>query len=437
MKKCVGLLAFTLLFCFALLSGVEAAKLSEDTLAKKKEGYYVTGLPLVNFSSDDGIGYGVRLYLYNNGNKTDAYFDSTPYFMQMYLQYFATTKGVQYHELNFDFPYLMGTKFRVKTAFVYNVELNANYFGQGADAANDKLSTPVSLGSVKTFSKYADYQDYIDDNENYYKYYNYQIYKPKYYIYLFRDLTDELKLMIGAEIKYINIYTWKGHHHDGSEQVITKLDEDRNKLTGTNGGWTNFVRFGIGYDTRDFEPDPNKGYYFDYSIEAASGIIGSEYNFIKNNVQAQYYFSPVKKLRFGFRVGYTASAYDIPFYEEDWFGFALNRRQGLGSNRTLLGYKKSRFVGRTMTCASFEPRWQFAEVSGAGQRFAFNLLGFIDTGNVYDDSFDPFSDPRFSDYKVTYGGGLVIAWNLSTIVHFLYGKSKEDSSISIDFEYKF
>ncbi|HDP80670.1 MAG TPA: hypothetical protein ENN21_07495 [Spirochaetes bacterium] len=435
MKKITALLAFFALICFALPPGVNAAKLSEDVLSKKKEGYYVTGLPLVNFSSDDGFGYGARVYLYNNGQKDDAFFDSTPYFMQLYAQYFATTGGVQYHELNLDMPYFLGTKFRVLTALVYNIELNANYFGQGADAAQQKFSP--SAAAPETFSKYADFADWVDDNEGYAKYYNYTIHKPKTYIYLFRNLTEELKLMVGAEFKYINIYSWKDEKFDGDRQIITKFDEDRDKLTGTPGGWTNFARFGIGYDTRDYEPDPNKGFYIDYCIEMGTGLLGSEYTWVKNNAQAQLYLNPVKSLVFAFRVGYTAAALDIPFYEEDYFGFALNRRQGLGGNRTLHGYKKSRFVGRTMTVGNFEPRWEFAEVSGAGQRFAFQLVGCLDAGNVYDDSMDPFTDPRFDDYKIGYGGGLAIAWNQATIVHFLYGRSSEDSSISIDFNYTF
>ena len=80
--------------------GAQAAKLSEDTLAKKKEGWYPTGLPLVNFSSDDGFGYGVRGYVYYNGSKDDPYFDSTPYFMQLYAQFFATTGGANPEPIN-------------------------------------------------------------------------------------------------------------------------------------------------------------------------------------------------------------------------------------------------------------------------------------------------------------------------------------------------
>ncbi len=119
-----------------------AGKLSDEDLAKKEEGWYPTGLPLINFSSDDGVGYGVRVYLYNNGKKTDKYFEYSPYFLQMYAQFFQSTNGISYHELNLDLPYIFGTEFRVKTALVYDADMNANYFGLGERDARRHLRTP-------------------------------------------------------------------------------------------------------------------------------------------------------------------------------------------------------------------------------------------------------------------------------------------------------
>ncbi|MCU0845117.1 MAG: DUF5982 domain-containing protein [Spirochaetes bacterium] len=435
MKKClVVCLALFMALAFLPL-GAQAAKLSEDTLAKKKEGWYPTGLPLVNFSSDDGFGYGVRGYVYYNGSKDDPYFDSTPYFMQLYAQFFATTGGVYYHELNLDMPYFMGTKFRILSAAVLNKDKNANFFGLGADNAKRNFYDNTD----KEYSKYSDFQEDFLDLPGNEKWHKYSISKPKFYFYLFRDITEGLKLMLGAEFKKIEISPWDNKEFDNhvqNETLLTKWNNEKG-VPGFDGGWTNFGRIGIGYDTRDFEPDPKKGYYAEYCFEVATEVLGSEYDFTKHNVQLMYFLTPFNPLTFGLRAGYTTSANEIPFYEMDYFGFALNRRQGLGGNRTLLGYKKSRFVGKTMTVANADARFQFWEIAGGGQRFVFKLIGFFDTGNVYDEAANPFDSPRWGDYHHSYGGGLAIAWNLSTIVHFLYGMSEEDSAISIDFNYKF
>ncbi|TAL32982.1 MAG: hypothetical protein EPN93_15055 [Spirochaetes bacterium] len=409
----------------------EDTKMDKETLENKIEGWYPTGLPLINYSSDEGFGYGLRGYIYYDGNKDDPYYDVAPYFLQMYAQFFQTTNGVQYHELNVDMPYFMGTKFRIMTALVYEKNLNANYFGLGAKNA----TRPLTDNTGDTHSTYSGFLDYTEENEGYAKWYNYTITKPKYFFSLFRKLPANFQVMAGVEFKKVTIETWDGDKFDGDNQVETLLYRDRNIVPGYKGGWTNYARFGAGYDTRDYEPDPNRGVYVDYCIEVSTPALGSEYSFYKNTFGARTYLNPVKPLVFAFRVGYTTAAEDIPFYEQNWFGFPLSRKNGLGGNWTLRGYKADRFVGRTMTLANVEARWRFAGVSGAGQKFDFKLVGFADTGCVYDEAADPVTKPRFADYHHSFGGGLVIAWNQATIIHFYAGFSKEDMGIFINFEH--
>jgi len=115
MKKCFLVILIVLLSLVVLLPFTYAAKLSDEDLAKKKEGWYPTGLPLVNYDSDNGFGYGVRVYMYNNGSRDEENFAYAPYKMQLYGQFYQTTNGYQYHEVNLDMPYIMGTKFRIIT----------------------------------------------------------------------------------------------------------------------------------------------------------------------------------------------------------------------------------------------------------------------------------------------------------------------------------
>ncbi|EMO26345.1 hypothetical protein LEP1GSC170_5548 [Leptospira interrogans serovar Bataviae str. HAI135] len=46
-----------------------AKQMCKKDLDNKKEGWYPTGLPLINSDPNEGIGYGVRVYGYNNGKK--------------------------------------------------------------------------------------------------------------------------------------------------------------------------------------------------------------------------------------------------------------------------------------------------------------------------------------------------------------------------------
>lgn len=125
------------------------------------------------------------------------------------------------------------------------------------------------------------------------------------------------------------------------------------------------------------------------------------------------------------------------FFKMGYFGFSLNRQTALGNNRTLRGYREQRFVGNTMTVGNAELRWKFAEINPWDQNFQFKITVFYDAGNVYDKAKDPLTEPCFGNYHHGYGGGLVIAWNMATIVHFYFGMSKEDSSISVDFSHTF
>ena len=413
-----------------------AAKLSEEKLAKKKEGYYVTGLPLINYTSDDGLGYGARVYLYNNGNKGDEYYDETPYFMALYAQFYMTTTGKMYHELNLDNYNVLGTKYRVKAFFAYDYDQNANFFGVGSITTERKLFD----SSFNTYDTYADYFDEFLDagNKENYKYNKYQIAKPTFNLDFFGPIANNINFILGVQVMYADIKTWQGKDFKIKGDEYTQLNPtlfDILDPTGADGGWTNNFRVGIAYDTRDFEPDPTKGTNIDYSFVISPKAMGSEEYYNRSTVGARYWLTPVKDLTFVGRVAYTNAFGDIPFYEAPYFWFPFKRQHGLGANRTLRGYKKYRFVGETMTCANAEARFKFWEVAGGGQRFVFKVAVYGDIGNAYDDWDEPFSDPRWDDYKYSYGAALVIAWNQATIVHFAYSMSPEDSAISIDFDH--
>ena len=70
-------------------------------------GYKATAIPILNFNSDDGAGYGVRSYLYNYDGNT------IPYQRQYSLQAFFTTGGKWVHRVLIDDPNFI-SKYRVE-----------------------------------------------------------------------------------------------------------------------------------------------------------------------------------------------------------------------------------------------------------------------------------------------------------------------------------
>jgi len=105
--------------------------LRDDDVAQKVEGGYFTGLPLVNSDPDLGIGFGARVYRYENGTKGSDFFRYTPYRARVFAQAFFATKGFQYHFIDWDMPYLDDTPFRLKGSLIFEPNTATNYFRNG------------------------------------------------------------------------------------------------------------------------------------------------------------------------------------------------------------------------------------------------------------------------------------------------------------------
>ena len=108
--------------------------LSEKDLKNKSEGFYVTPLPLFNVDADNGVGYGIRVLAFYNGKKDDVLFLYTPYRHRISAQFFQTRNGMQFHIINYDAPYIMNTRFRIRGTLTYDKNINENFFGIGTRA---------------------------------------------------------------------------------------------------------------------------------------------------------------------------------------------------------------------------------------------------------------------------------------------------------------
>ncbi|MCB1160891.1 MAG: BamA/TamA family outer membrane protein, partial [Leptospiraceae bacterium] len=208
-------------------------------------------------------------------------------------------------------------------------------------------------------------------------------------------------------------------------QGTTKLTEDAEakKISGYNGGYINLLRFGLVYDTRDFEPDPNKGVFAEVTHERAEKAIGSDFQYNKMFYSVRVFYSPFPKVFEKFvlagKLSFVNTKGNAPFFEyRNMWGTETNI-SGLGGRTTLRGYMQDRFVGPAMGFGNLEVRWKFYEVPG----FAFNLVPFFDFGRVWDRA----ENASLKDYKYSAGVGLRIAWNQSTIIYVDVASSRENS----------
>ncbi|PJZ65701.1 peptide-binding protein [Leptospira wolffii] len=456
-------------------------QLCAKDLEVKKEGWYPTGLPLINSDPNEGIGYGVRAYAYNNGKKSDPLFDYTPYRLRFFAQYFNTNKNAQYHQLSLDMPFIANTQWRLRADAFLTITPTTLFFGIGESSLKtlSYYDRNQPGGNLYTNATYADQernlsyyrpggpQDPVAFGGNTYygvpsqpgfmvtdrMYNRYEIETPMINLSTERSyFGGTVRLVAGIKASNNIIRTFDGKKAHGYDPVLgsdfnaadvpngkTRLTEDQEagKILGYNGGYVNAIRLALVYDTRDFEPDPNSGTFLEATYEKNSKAFGSDFEFQKYFAQGKFFWSPFPKvfdkLVVASRFGMGLSEGDVPFFEYRNMWGTEGLIGGLGGLRTLRGYKQDRFVGRVMGWGNLEVRWKFAQMSVGGEYFAFNLVPFFDFGRIWDDEHKIGT----KDYKYSKGIGLRIAWNQATIIMIDYAKSREDEQVFVNFSHAF
>jgi outer membrane protein assembly factor BamA len=420
-------------------------------LAEKKEGDYVTPIPLVDSDPDTGFGFGARLYFYDDGLRDHALFRYTPYRHRAFAQVFATTNGYQEHRLDYDAPYLADSPFRLHLTAYYERNTAQNYFGRGSATMGDLGFTAAGAQTFSSFDDYASALRRLRPGGVAYTLYNkYDLEDPGAAATLQRDFFGGVvRVQMGFAASYVRIRDFTGTQTEADDPAhgatgvaatmgTTRLREDcaSARIVGCGGGVNDTLVAGVAFDTRDFEPDPNAGFFADATGEISSRYIGSEYDYARVTVSPRAFVSPFPALAdlvIAGRAVYSVQSAGTPFFAMNTLAFTDGDRQGLGGLWTLRGYKQDRFVGAAAAMGNLEVRWTFADFEVASQRVALILVPFLDGGRV----FDSVGSFTLKGWRRGEGAGLRVAWNKSTVIVFDYGVSSEDSGLYMDFGHQF
>lgn len=427
------------------LSFIKSKRMSDADLEKKKEGTFITGIP--DFSSDPvtGFGFGARTNIYWNGNRDNPLFPYTPYLMKLTANAAYYTSNARELILKLDVPYYKGTRWRFKVDFKAQQNPANLYFGL-TESTLGQLRLPSDENT--TFSTYAAFDrarktlrpggvgeaDFVTDAlSNRFR-------ETEYMLNLKADYAlgkGKWRIMGGYEIQHLSYATFEGMEAEAIDPItgqtttapngisLLRRDFEDGLISGVDGGWVSIIQTALIFDTRDFEPDPTKGYYFEIANEYSSKYIGSQFDFNKFFIQGRAYQKiPVGKRtvlagRFGAGNIFGNNA---PFFEFQDQWSPEGSINALGGRQSLRSYRANRFLARSMWFTNVELRVRLAETKLGKQRFAFGIAPFFDAGTVR----DRWQDLNFKNIKTSYGGGLRIAWNQSTILSFDYGRSKED-----------
>ena len=428
------------------LSFIKSKRMSDADLAKKKEGTFFTAIPDLSSDPVTGFGVGLRSNIYWNGTRTNPLFPYTPYLAKLKANAAYYTTNARELVLSLDVPYYNGSRWRFRVDFKAQQNPSNLYFGS-SESTLGQLRLPSTPTGGQTYSTYKDFDKARktlrpgDSTESAYvtDALSNRFRETVYMLNLKADYAlgkGRWRIMGGYEIQHLSYKTFEGFNAEALDSTgksttapngtsLLRRDYERGLVHGLNGGWISIIQTALIFDTRDFEPDPSRGYYFELANEFSNPIIGSQFDFNKLFVQGRVY----KKLPIGPRTVLTVrvGAGNIfgskaPFFEfqDQWSpDGSIN---ALGGRQSLRGFRQNRFLARSMWFSNVELRVRLAEVKFRKQRFSFTVVPFFDAGTVR----DRWQDLNFSNIKTSYGGGLRIAWNQSTVLSFDFGLSKED-----------
>jgi hypothetical protein len=436
--------AFAFSFSFNFFGQVSDDIELENTIKEEgkkdkiKEGWNFGGLPVISYDSDLGLQLGalVNAYDYGDGSRYPVYDQS------IYLEGSWFLKGSGIFRFNYDSDRLI-KGIRTMADISYLPDQTYKFFGFN--------------GYESIYN-----QDWENDESADYKSRVYYRYKRQF----FRAKFDFQGNIIGSKFRWLaglDFYSIAispvdiNHLNDGKpsdEQLPDTIGlygqyVDWNIISANeaDGGMFTAFKVGLVFDTRDNEPNPNRGIWSDIIFVSVPKITSNmDAGFYKLAITHRQYFTLIKNhLTFAYRLGLQVNvAGTTPFYAQELMFYSKMvgaYNEGLGGAKTIRGIQRNRVVGDGFVFGNFELRWKVVKFIWFNQNFYIALSGFYDTGRdiqytnvqniveneniVYpegESQADYFNFGAESFHNAV-GAGLHIAMNQNFIVAVDYGRA--------------
>ncbi|HXD49871.1 MAG TPA: BamA/TamA family outer membrane protein [Gemmatimonadaceae bacterium] len=362
---------------FLVLAVVARAAIAQSPDRSRVE---LSGIPALNFDSDEGFGYGVVLAAYDYRPKRASY-DWT-----IEPTVFLTTRGRRDYTIFFDAPAGATRHFRY-TAFAGREEqLAAPYYGIGNDTPYDPS---VESGSTRYFYRYGrnrlraafDVQHSIG--------------RPS------------LRALFGGGISNDRIDLTP---FDSGSTLIEHEVAGQTPPT----GHTNYLRVGITWDTRDREIAPHTGTWIDVLAQRVDRRFGASSDYTRWTGTARRYQPLGDRLTLASRLVAQHIAGDAPFYVLADIQTTQQWQDGLGGSSSVRGLPKDRYVGKGLMFANNELRWRAADFKLVGRPSSVVLSAFADAGRVWSGGIDPST--AVDELHAGYGAGTRLAFGDSFVI---------------------
>ena len=439
MKKYVLFLVLLLFFTAFLKAQTNVHKTLTDTVHEHpKTGYNFGGLPLVGFSTDYGVLFGLFANVYNFGNGKIY----PKYYQNLFMAVTGTTKGGRTYQMFFDSEHLIkGLRFTADISHLTDQALPFYGFNGTQSVYDSRLENDGS-------------NEYISR-----MFYRYHRKLTRILINLQGSLgTSGFKWFSGVQsinfntssvdVDVLNVGL-KGPkllpHVDGiyDDYIKWGLIDNAEK----NGGTLNYLLSGIIYNTRDNESNPGKGIWTEAITAIAPGAVNPEKGFTRLSITHRQYFTLIpKRLIFAYRLNWQQTLTGkTPFYFLSYqltsMPFSLTV-DGLGGANTIRGILQNRIIAEGVALGNAELRFKAWQTYWLKQNFYIGLTSFYDAGMVTKSrtenlSLVPLADRQkyFTENATGHisqsaGMGLHLVMNQNFNVSFDYGRafSKVDGS---------
>ena len=411
--KILNLYIFLLFLIFLNSSVFASNNLIDD---KKEETKYnkfgISGLPALNYNSDDGFGYGVigTVYHYDNIQK--------PYKNALTFRIFMTTENIHAHQIYWDSLKFLQLPLRLQFRLGYFSTVSKTFCGFGSNVSCSETDAELKADELNLKKDSSEREKYISS------YYKKRFISPESSLSL-RWLLVEKPYKLELTGSWYGYYYFPGDVNESGpfpNSLYSKYYPEGEK------GISSIFQMGIMYDTRDNEPAPKSGLWIESSIRNSSGVLGSNWDYTGINFILRSY-TPLSNSKSTVLANRFISDFLIgDNILSEHLSIAGNSEQLIpvfGGQYIGRGIRDQRYIGKVKILNQTELRFKLTDFNISTQKFVISALTFLDLGLI-SYNYDSIKD-EFNSVNTGFGGGLRIIWNNNFIIRFDMGLSnKED-----------
>jgi len=371
------------------------------TTAPAKEsphGFTLLPVPSLAYSNGEGMEYGGKLFAYQFGNGSRQ-----PYVWHVLMNYTQSTKDKTDFYLFLDLPEVWGRRSRLDVRFEYKNLSAQDYYGLGNQPRYaPEWSSPDSPGFVSEKYNMVHQQ--------------------------WRALMVNMQRPIRQS--QWRVLTGLGIFHNRIASYPLPSLFQQAPPRGKEGGFTNFIRLGAVYDSRNVEAVPSAGAWSEWTVEPSLHEFKNDYNYIRFTAIDRRYYTLHPRLVWAQRVLAEVMTGSPPFYEMSVIGNSFQRHEGLGGAKTLRGQPRLLYVGPHKLVVNLELRWRVLDMTILRQELTYYVHTFTDFGRVW------MKNDRFSLAQLHFaeGVGVHVQWKKEFVAVLDVGRSRfQDMAIYLTF----